>query len=60
MRLARQAIDGGGKNEGNLEFWDGAVAARIVEDLEKRRDWLISSPDERVDRAAIQVDPNLT
>lgn len=60
VRLARQAIDGSGKSGGNLEFWDGAVATRIVEDLEKRRDWLISSPDERVDRAAIQVEPNLT
>ena len=56
VRLAADAVDGRGKRGGDLEFWDGAVAARIVKDLEKRRAWLMSSPDERVDQAAIQVD----
>lgn len=58
--LARDALAGRGKSRGRLEFWDGKVAARIVEDLQKRRDWLMSSPDERVDRAAIQVDANFS
>ncbi len=60
VRLALDAIDGNVKNRGDLEFWDGRVAERIVEDLEKRREWLMSSPDERVDRAAIQLDANIT
>jgi UDP-N-acetylglucosamine 2-epimerase (non-hydrolysing) len=58
VKLAADAVAGRGKSGGDLEFWDGAVAARIVEDLEKRRSWLMSSPDERVDQAAIQVDTN--
>ncbi len=56
VRLAADAVAGRGKNGCDLEFWDGEVAARIVEDLEKRRGWLMSSPDDRVDQAAIQVD----
>lgn len=56
VRLASDAAEGRGKTGGNLEFWDGKVAGRIVDDLEQRRAWLMTPHDQRVDRAAIQLD----
>jgi UDP-N-acetylglucosamine 2-epimerase (non-hydrolysing) len=56
ISLAEQALAGEIKTGSGLEFWDGKVAARIVEDLEHRREWLMRTPDERVDPAAIQLD----
>ncbi|MFH1071779.1 MAG: UDP-N-acetylglucosamine 2-epimerase (non-hydrolyzing) [Candidatus Glassbacteria bacterium] len=53
---AFKAIRGESAPGGALEFWDGRVASRIVQDLESRRDYLLASPDERTSPEALQVE----
>lgn len=53
---AFKAIRGESGRGSDLKFWDGRVASRIVQDLERRRDYLLASPDERTSPEAFQVE----
>jgi len=45
---ARRILDGDWKAGGELEFWDGRVAERILDELERRSDRLTAPPAERL------------
>lgn len=47
-REAIEIIEGGGKRGGELEFWDGKVARRIVDEIKNRRRWLMATIEERM------------
>ncbi len=47
-REAIEIIEGRGKRGGELEFWDGKVGRRIVEQIKQRRRWLTAPIDERM------------
>lgn len=45
---AVRIIEGNWKTGGDLEFWDGRVAERILDELEKRRDWITAPAEDRL------------
>ena len=47
-REAVKIIEGRWKKGGELECWDGHVAERILDELERRSAWIIAPPEERL------------
>ncbi len=45
---ARMILDGQWKAGGELEFWDGRVAERILDELERRSAWITAPPEKRL------------
>lgn len=45
---ARMILDGRWKAGGELEFWDGRVAERILDELERRSGWITAPPEKRL------------
>lgn len=50
---ARKILNGGGKKGGALEFWDGHVSLRIMEELKKRKSYLMTPAELRLAGAAL-------
>ncbi len=46
---ARQALRDGGSRGGELEFWDGRVTGRIVEELRRRMGYFLTPAERRLD-----------